>query len=166
VHKRKHIAIIAIGIVLVLSQSLQLSTATSNATTKETALSDQIMSSAAATKHLKIALLTDALFSDAGWGAFAYNAAQVLKTKYGHELSFLDNVAIPNIESTLRDYASAGYDLIIAHGYEWGDPAINVGKDYPNTKFVVFTGLVKSTNVASIFPLQQEGTNCQFCIVI
>ena len=24
-------------------------------------------------KHLKIALLTDALFSDAGWGAFGYN---------------------------------------------------------------------------------------------
>ncbi|MGH9876651.1 MAG: BMP family ABC transporter substrate-binding protein, partial [Nitrososphaerales archaeon] len=38
------------------------------------------------------------------------------------------------------------------------DPAIKVGKDYPNTKFVVFTGLVSSINVASIFPMQQEGT--------
>jgi len=33
-----------------------------------------------------------------------------------------------------------------------------VGKDYPNTKYVVFTGLVSSSNVASIFPMQQEGT--------
>ena len=103
-------------------------------------------------KHLKIALLTDALFSDAGWGAFAYNAAQAIKTKYGHEVDFTDNVAITNIEATLRDYAHEGYDLIIAHGFEWGDPAVKVGKDYPNTKFVVFTGLAKSTNVASIFP--------------
>lgn len=47
--------------------------------------------------------------------------------------------------------------MIIAQGFEWGDPAIKVGKDYPNTKFVVFTGLANSTNVASIFPRQQEG---------
>ena len=30
--------------------------------------------------------------------------------------------------------------------------------DYPNTKFVVFTGLTNSANVASIFPMQQEGS--------
>src|SRR5215475_8666392 len=64
-------------------------------------------------KKLKIALLTDALFSD------------------------------------------AGYDLIIAQGFEWGGPSVFEGKDYPNTKFVVFTGLANSTNVASIFPMQQ-----------
>jgi hypothetical protein len=31
-------------------------------------------------KELTVALLTDALFSDAGWGAFGYNAAQALHT--------------------------------------------------------------------------------------
>jgi len=146
--KGKHIAIIAIAIVIVVlvipGRSFQLS-------------SDQAMT-VVSNKHLKIALLTDALFSDAGWGAFAYNAAQAIKTKYGHELDFKDNVAIPDIEVTLRDYAHEGYDLIIAHGFEWGEPAAKVGKDYPNTKFVVFTGLAKSTNVASIFPMQQEGS--------
>jgi basic membrane protein A and related proteins len=108
-------------------------------------------------KELTIALVTDALFSDAGWGAFGYNAAQVLNSKYGHEVDFKDDVPIPDIETTLRDYAAEGYDMIIAQGFEWGDPAVKVGKDYPNTKFVVFTGLANSTNVASIFPKQQEG---------
>ena len=108
-------------------------------------------------KELTIALLTDALFSDAGWGAFGYNAVQALNSKYGHEVDFKDDVPIPDIETTLRDYAAGGYDMIIAQGFEWGDPAIKVGKDYPNTKFVVFTGLANSTNVASIFPRQQEG---------
>lgn len=97
------------------------------------------------------------MFSDAGWGAFGYNAAQELNNKYGHIIDFKDNVPIPNIETTLRDYANKGYDLIIAQGFEWGDPAVKVGKDYPNTKFIVFTGLANSTNVASIFPMQQEG---------
>ena len=108
-------------------------------------------------KELSIALVTDALFSDAGWGAFGYNAAQVLNSKYGHEVDFKDDVPIPDIETTLRDYAAEGYDMIIAQGFQWGDPAVKVGKDYPNTKFLVFTGLANSTNVASIFPKQQEG---------
>jgi basic membrane protein A len=110
------------------------------------------------TRTLRIALLTDALFSDAGWGAFGYNAAQELNNKYGHTIDFKDNVPIPDIETTLRDYASKGYDLIIAQGFEWGNPAVKVGRDYPNTKLVVFTGLANSPNVASIFPMQQEGS--------
>jgi|RhiMethySRZTD1v2_1073278.scaffolds.fasta_scaffold379858_1 basic membrane protein A len=109
-------------------------------------------------KPLKVALLTDALFSDGGWGAVAYNASQVLKDKYGLELTTQEKIAIPDIEPTLRDAAEAGNDLIIAHGFEWGDPTLKVAQDYPNTKFVVFTGLTNSTNVASIFPMQQEGS--------
>jgi basic membrane protein A len=121
--------------------------------------SENITSSLASnTRKLTVALLTDALFSDAGWGAFGYNAAQALHTKYGHKVDFKDNVAIPDIESMLRHYADSGYDLIIAQGYEWGKPAVKVGIDYPNTKFVVFTGLSNSSNVASIYPMQQEAT--------
>ena len=109
-------------------------------------------------KTLKIALVTDALFSDGGWGATAYTAAKRLESKYGHELAYAESIAIPDIESTLRQYSEEGYDLIIAHGFQWGDPAIKVGKDYPDTKYIIFTGLVSSDNVASIFPMQQEGT--------
>src|SRR5574341_936737 len=108
-------------------------------------------------KRLRIALVTDALFSDGGWGSTAYTAAKQLEDQ-GHELAYAESIAIPDIESTLRQYSEDGYDLIIAHGFQWGDPAVNVGKDYPNTKYVVFTGLVSSENVASIFPMQQEGT--------
>lgn len=109
-------------------------------------------------KNLKIAFLTDGLFSDAGWGAFGYNAAQALQEKYAYVVDLKENVPISMIENTLREYAEAGYDLIISHGFEWGEPSIKVGKDYPETKFVIFTGLVNSSNVASIYPMQQEGT--------
>ena len=109
-------------------------------------------------RQLKIAILTDALFSDAGWGAFAYNAGQEIISKHGYQINFLDNVSIPDIENTLRNYAKRGYDLIISQGYEWGSPTLKVAKDFPNTKFLVFTGVVKASNVASIFPKQQEVT--------
>jgi len=109
-------------------------------------------------KKLKIAFLTDGLFSDAGWGAFGYNAAQAIQGKYSYIVDLKENVPISKIEETLRDYAKTGYDLIISHGFEWGKPAVMVGKDYPEVKFVIFTGLVNSSNVASIYPMQQEGT--------
>jgi basic membrane protein A and related proteins len=106
----------------------------------------------------RIALVTDALFSDGGWGAAAYNAAKQLETNYGYEVAYAESIAIPEIETTLRQYSQDGYNLIIAHGFEWGDPAVRVGAEFPDTKYVVFTGLVNSTNVASIFPMQQEGS--------
>ena len=82
-------------------------------------------------KSLRIAYLTDGLFSDAGWGAFAYNAGQEIISKYGYEVTFLDNVSISDIETTLKDYAEEDYDIIIAQGYEWGDPVIKIAMKYP-----------------------------------
>ena len=109
-----------------------------------------------ADKPLQIVYLTDGLFSDAGWGAFGYNAGQEIISKYGYDVKFLDNVSIPNIAKTVRSYADKKYDVIIAQGYEWGDPILKLANDYPHTKFIVFTGLIKSKNIVSIFPRQQE----------
>ena len=109
-------------------------------------------------KILKIALVTDGLFSDGAWGTAAYNAAKQLETNYGHNVICVDNIAIYDIETTLRQYSQDGYNLIIAHGFQWGDPAVRVGAEFPDTKYIVFTGLVNSSNVASIFPMQQEAT--------
>jgi basic membrane protein A len=108
--------------------------------------------------NLRIALVTDANFSDKGWGESSLDAAHYIEQKYNFSIALEDNVAIPDIDMTLRKYAESGYDLIIAHGFQWGEPALQVGQTYPQTKIVVFTGLVESRNVASIFPQQQEGS--------
>ena len=108
--------------------------------------------------NLRIALITDANFSDKGWGESSLDAAHYIEQKYNFSIALEDNVAIPDIDMTLRKYAESGYDLIIAHGFQWGEPALQVGQTYPQAKIVVFTGLVESRNVASIFPQQQEGS--------
>ena len=108
--------------------------------------------------NLRIALITDANFSDKGWGESSLDAAHYIEQKYNFSIALEDNVAIPDIDMTLRKYAESGYDLIIAHGFQWGEPTLQVGQTYPQTKIVVFTGLVESRNVASIFPQQQEGS--------
>lgn len=107
---------------------------------------------------MTIAVVTDANFSDKGWGESSRDAASFIDQKYNFSLVTEDNVAIPDIEMTLTKYADARYDLIIAHGFQWGEPALRVGQSHPDTRIVVFTGLVESKNVASIFPQQQEGS--------
>lgn len=107
---------------------------------------------------LRIAVVTDALFSDQGWGESALNAARFIEGEYGFEVATKDNVPIADIEPTLTRYAKEGYDLVIAHGVQWGDPALRVGAQHPEVEIVVFTGLAGSGNVASIFPQQQEGS--------
>jgi basic membrane protein A and related proteins len=107
---------------------------------------------------LRIAVVTDALFSDKGWGESALKGANFIESRYGFEVATEDNVSIADIESTLKKYAQSGYDLIVAHGVQWGAPALRVGDQYPNVRIVVFTGLVKSENVVSIFPQQQQGS--------
>lgn len=106
---------------------------------------------------LRIAVVTDALFSDRGWGESSLRAAEFIEKQYGFDVTKEDNVAIADIEATLQRYAQEGYDLIIAHGFQWGDPAVRIGEQHPDVKIVVFTGLVRSENVASIFPQQQQG---------
>jgi basic membrane protein A and related proteins len=106
----------------------------------------------------RVAVVTDALFVDKGWGAASLDAAEFIAKKHGLEVTSEDNVEIADIESTLKKYAESRYDLVIAHGFQWGEPSLRVGRQYPDTKIVVFTGLVQSQNVASIFPMQQEGS--------
>lgn len=108
--------------------------------------------------NLRIAIVTDANFSDKSWGESSLNAARYIQQKYNFSIATEDNVPIPDIEMTLRKYCESEYDLIIAHGFQWGQPALQIGQIYPQAKIVVFTGLVESRNVASIFPQQQEGS--------
>jgi basic membrane lipoprotein Med (substrate-binding protein (PBP1-ABC) superfamily) len=68
--------------------------------------------------NLRIALITDANFSDKGWGESSLDAAHYIEQKYNFSIALEDNVAIPDIDMTLRKYAESGYDLIIAHGFQ------------------------------------------------
>src|SRR5215207_3992019 len=151
--------IFGIGFIIGFSDLFSYSYAFSTKDVNETTTTAQLTSNLNnfTIQDSKIIFVTDGLFSDAGWGAFGYNAARAIENKYGYHMDFKENVAITDIESKLIEYAKDGYGLIIAHGYEWGKPAIKVSKNYPDTKFIIFTGLVNATNVASIFPMQHEG---------
>ena len=89
---------------------------------------------------LKVALLLS--------GA-AYEGAQKACEKYGYELAYTENLEVADISAAFADYASAGYDVVIGHGYEFGDPALEVAETYPDTKFICTEADASADNVAS-----------------
>lgn len=85
---------------------------------------------------LSIALLLPGPINDASWNAAAYEGLMRLEKK-GHEVTYTENVPVPNIEEAFRNYAEQGYDLIIGHGFEFGEPALRVAPQFPDTWFFI-----------------------------
>jgi len=55
-----------------------------------------------------------------------------------------------DFEDAFRDFASRGFNVIFAHGFEYTDTALRVAKLFPNTWFIITSGSESSTNVASV----------------
>lgn len=98
---------------------------------------------------LKVALLLSGAANDQGWNQTAYEGAQKACEKYGYELAYTENLEVADISAAYADYASAGYDVVIGHGYEFGDPALEVAETYPDTKFICTEADASADNVAS-----------------
>ena len=97
---------------------------------------------------LKVALLLSGAANDQDWNQTAYEGAQKACEKYGYELAYTENLEVADISAAF-DYASAGYDVVIGHGYEFGDPALEVAETYPDTKFICTEADASADNVAS-----------------
>lgn len=100
--------------------------------------------------ELKVALIVTDSVNDGGWNAAAYEGLQKIESELNAKVSYSEKVAVVDAEPALRDYATQGYDLVLCHSLEYGDAVMNVAPDFPNTKFVVYTGSVEADNVASI----------------
>jgi basic membrane protein A and related proteins len=98
----------------------------------------------------RIALLTPGPVSDGGWNAAAYTGLELIKTRLGAETALVQTTSPADFEDSFRDFASRGFNIIFAHGFEYTDSAISVARDFPNTYFVVSSGTASSRNVASL----------------
>lgn len=104
----------------------------------------------------KVAMLMAVSCDDTGWGSSACDGIEQAADQYEIEYSISERVAIPDAESAMRDYAERGYDLIIGHGFQFGDAAKTVAPEYPDTMFAVYAGAVEGENLVSFDPKNQE----------
>jgi basic membrane protein A len=122
---------------------------------------------AAGGEPFRIAIIMPSTTTDIAWSQAMYDALVAVQTEMGGESALeiaytesLFNVA--DAAGALRDYASDGYDLVIAHGTQYGNSMFEVATDFPETSFAwgtaVDTGADKGyANVFAYEADAQEG---------
>lgn len=94
-------------------------------------------STASGEGQMKVALLLPGTINDAGWSAAAYNGLMEAAETYKLETAYTESVPLAEQESTIRDYASRGFNLVICHGNDFLDAVENVAPEFPDTCFAV-----------------------------
>ena len=104
------------------------------------------------------ALLTAGPVSDAGWYAGAYEGLQWLQDSLDAQISHQQTRTPAEFDEAMIAYASDGYDLIFAHGFEYQDAAIRVGAMFPETTIIVSSGGRLAPNVIPLRFKLEEGS--------
>lgn len=107
----------------------------------------------------KIALILPGPINDQSWNATNYAGLVKCNETLGTNMEYIENVQAADYESTFRNYAERGYDLVMAAGTQFDDAANKVAANYPDTTFCVVNGMVANgDNVAPIFPKEYEAS--------
>lgn len=104
----------------------------------------------------RVALLTSGPVSDAGWYAGAWNGLQLIADSLGAEVSHQQTRTPAEFDEAFLAYASEGFDLVFAHGFEYQDAAVRAGEQFADMTIVVSGGgRVARGVVPLIFSLEQ-----------
>ncbi len=110
------------------------SSSSSSGTNASAASSPSGSSSSAAT--LKVALIEPSLRNDLAFSQSMYAAVESLAGPMHLTVSVSDNLFnISDAGNTMRQYASEGYNLVIAHGSQYGSIVQQLAPQFPKTSF-------------------------------
>ena len=108
---------------------------------------------------LKIVLILPGPINDQSWNATNYAGLVACNEQLGTKMEYLENVQASDYESTFRNYAERGYDLIMAAGTQFDDAANKIAAEYPSSTFCVVNGFKADyPNVSPIFPKEFEAS--------
>ena len=119
---------------------------------------DEGPSSGSEFSDFRVALLTSGPVSDAGWYGGAYEGIQLIEKTFGARISHQQTSTLLNTMKHLGAYATSGYRLIFAHGFEYQDAAIRVGEQFPEVTIIVSSGGQVSDNVIPLIFELEEGS--------
>ena len=98
----------------------------------------------------RIALLATGSITDGGWNQLAKDGLTVDVEGMNVQLTVLQKVAQDRAAGHMQQLAAKGIPLIIAHGYEYLNPASEVAAHAPNTRIVVCGADVARPNIITI----------------
>ncbi|RYD02325.1 hypothetical protein N752_25570 [Desulforamulus aquiferis] len=109
-------------------------------------------------QKVKIALVLPSTVDDLAWAQSMYEELKVLEQKGTIELAVSERLGkAVDAGAAIRQYATQGFDIVIAHGAQYQSVVKEVAVDFPNTSFAYGTGFQTESNIFAYDPQAQEG---------
>lgn len=91
-------------------------------------------------KVFRVAVIMPSAINDLAFSQSMYQALVQMQTEMGGpekmELVYSENMfVVDDAAAAIRDYASQGYNLVIAHGSQYGSSLREIAPDFPTTAF-------------------------------
>ncbi len=106
---------------------------------------------------VRVALVMPSTTTDLAWSQSMYDSLIVLQDHYGEEnfeIVYSENMFnVTDAAAAIRDYASDGYNIIIAHGAQYGTSLFEIAPDFPETSFAwgTTTNVGEAEGVTNVF---------------
>ena len=94
----------------------------------------------AAAKPIRVAVIMPSATTDMAFSQSMYSALVAVQKEMGGEtameIKYSENMfKVPDAAAAIRDYATQGFDIVIAHGSQYGSSVEEIAKDFPKTTF-------------------------------
>ncbi|MCO6450599.1 MAG: BMP family protein [Caldilineales bacterium] len=106
---------------------------------------------------IRVALIMPSTTTDLSWSQSIYDSLAALQEAYGEDvidIAYTENMFnVTDAAAAIRDYADSGYDLVIAHGAQYGTSLFEIAPDFPDTSFAwgTTTNTGESEGVINVF---------------
>lgn len=116
-----------------------------------------VQPTAATAKPFRVAVVAPSAVNDLAFTQSMVDALKQVQSEMGasnFEYVVSDNMfVVGDAAAAIRDYATKGYDLVIAHGSQYGASLADIAPDFPNTAFAWGTAVntYKDKGVNNIF---------------
>ncbi|RLC71927.1 MAG: BMP family ABC transporter substrate-binding protein [Chloroflexi bacterium] len=90
-------------------------------------------------KPFRVAVVMPSAINDLAFSQSMYDALVAIQNEMGKDkfdFAYSEGMfVVDDAAAAIRDYATQGYDLIIAHGSQYGSSLAEIAPDFPNTSF-------------------------------
>ncbi|MEN3150342.1 BMP family ABC transporter substrate-binding protein [Neorhizobium sp. IRAMC:178] len=95
---------------------------------------------------------------DKSFNEAAANGAEKFKKETGIEFRDFEPTNDTQGEQAIRNFASRGFNPVVAVSFAWTSAMEKVAAEFPDTKFVIVDSVVKLKNVRSVLYKEEEGS--------
>jgi basic membrane lipoprotein Med (substrate-binding protein (PBP1-ABC) superfamily) len=100
---------------------------------------EPVVEEPAVVETLRIAVVSPSSINDFAFTQSIYDAMVALQQEYGEdmiEFVYSENMfVVDDAAAAIRDYAASGYDMVIAHGSQYGSSLQEIAPDFPDISF-------------------------------